>query len=102
MNNDIDWEQVRKDGRAKILYIDIDEVLDYCAIRHGKIAMRHLACTYSLPKEWVFGGVSLSQERRAFAFVILSPDFGAVPVGTLMPTLHADAHQVKITRELCK
>jgi hypothetical protein len=102
MTNDIDWEQVRKDGRAKIVYIAIEEVLNYCMVRHGEISMRHLAYTYSLPKEWVLGGTSLVHERRAFAFVIFSPNFVAVPAGTVIPTLYADAHGVKITREICK
>ena len=94
-----DWDRVRKEGRAKIIYIGYDEVLNYCAVRHGTEYMRNMMSTYELPQEWSLAGVNLAWDRRAFAFVIFSPDFDPVPIGAQLPTLAEGRYWVKITRE---
>lgn len=99
MDLKIDWELVRKEGRAKIIYIRDDEVMNYCAVRQGMECVRNTVCTYELPEEWVLGGVYPSFERRAFAFVIFSPVFDPVQVGAQLPTMDTRQHLIKITRE---
>lgn len=94
-----DWDRVREEGRAKIIYIGYDEMLNYCAVRHGTEYMMNMASTYELPKEWSLGGVHSAFDRRAFAFVIFSPDFDPVPIGMQLPSLTEARYWVKITRE---
>lgn len=95
-----DWDRVREEGRAKIIYIGYDEVLSYCAVRHGREDMVNIMSTYEMPNEWSLGGVHLVFDRRAFAFVIFSPDFEPAPVGRQLPTMLAEVYQVKITRKI--
>ena len=97
---DINWEQVRKEGRARIIYLRPDAVLAYCAVQHGREYMMNIMDTYELPKQWTLSSVHHAFDRRAFACVILSPAFDPVPVGREIPTLVANRCQVKITREV--
>lgn len=94
-----DWDRVREEGRAKLIYIGYEEVLSYCAIRHGREDIVNLMSTYEMPNEWSLGGVHLVFDRRSFAFVIFSPDFDPYPVGMQLPTMDACQHLIKITRE---
>lgn len=97
---DINWEQVRKEGRARIIYINPEAVVDYCAVGHGRTHMMNAMSIYELPEQWTLGSVHHAFDRRAFACVILSPAFDPVPVGREIPTLVANRCQVKITREV--
>ena len=98
---DVDWSRVRKQGRAKIVYISYDELMDYFAVRNGELAMVHMVDTYDLPVQWAFfGSAHMSFERRAVSFIILSPEFDKVLAGCELPRLPETRQQVKITREI--
>ena len=101
----INWETIRQEGRAKMIYLDAQDVVHYFAVVNGAKYLRdphliHFAKLYDLPERWSFGSVHDDPARRAFGIIIFSPEFDAVAVGAMIPTLGATQCEVKVTREL--
>ena len=77
MDKKIDWEKVREERRAKILWLDEDQMLDFIATSRKMTRVTRIA----LPDNCRVHSVYTSYSRQAFGFVILSDEFEPNPKG---------------------
>ena len=85
--NKINWDEIEKAGKGKILWLDKYELL---TIFVSEQQDTNIFTLIDLPKNWRVRDVFYSIERRSFGFLIISNEFSATPRGMELPSLKSD------------
>lgn len=93
----IDWIKVRKERRIKLVHVHEQDVEDYLLI--SKLPDAKIVSTFDFPEHWTVGGVTYNPSCQEFVFIVMSPDFDPVLIGSFPETILADRHVVEITRK---
>ena len=87
MKDKIDWDVIEKEGRAKILWLTRNEVLD---IFVSEMMETNLFTRVELPKNRRVYEVHYSAARRSFGFIIFSDEFPTTEKYKELPELEGD------------
>ena len=94
----IDWIQIRKERRFKVVAVRQQAVEDYLLVSEFP-DVRTIDVYENLPKHWMVAGVSYDAMSRSFVFAILSPEFEPVLDGAEAESIPARREAIWITRE---
>ena len=93
----IDWVQVRRERRTKLIVIPQYDMADYALIR--ELPDVQVLSMFDLPEHWMVGGVSYNFERSCFLFEILSPEYEKKPLGAESDMVREVKKIIEITRK---
>ncbi len=86
MDKKPDWERIFRERRGKIYWIDRGRLLhSFIATAQETTIVTRLA----LPKDYLLGDVIYEAKRRAFGFLIFSPEFAQNAIGAEFPSENA-------------
>jgi hypothetical protein len=83
----IDWDEIEKAGKGKILWLGKLELLNIFVSEQKKFNIHTLI---DLPENWRVRDVFYSFERRSFGFLIISDEFSVTSIGAELPELERD------------
>jgi len=98
MKKEIDWINVRKERRAKLIYVTQSDIESYVLV--NKLPDVSVMNIWDLPGHWMVGGVQYDCNRGSFIFVILSPEYESMSADCEFDIVTAYRHVIKITRRV--
>ena len=88
MSDKIDWKQMFKERRCKIMGVRTEDVICGLLINSGELPMPSVIRKFDMPKNWVINGVYYNHACGEFEFIIVSDEFGKLHDGMMTPRLN--------------